>query len=262
MNHQEDAKKDAAIVLASLSNKAVDTKNVNEYPSFNYPPPHHHPYYPPMNHCYYPPSYYFPPYPYPSPPIPPPPQPYYPPPSTSPQQKEQIDYSRKDKSLGLLCENFIKTFETSTSISIDSAASILSVERRRIYDVLNILESIGIVSRKQKNMYYWHGFSDLPKTLRKLQSEAPSAGKSLGKLAQAFLKVFLNGNAMILSLDFIIQTLYKKDTTKTKGRRLYDITNIFTHLGLIVKVSGGKKPTFAWSYHMSPREIRTKKSLK
>jgi hypothetical protein len=79
---------------------------------------------------------------------------------------------RKEKALGLLCLRFIQEFErqASPNVPLDGAARRLGVERRRIYDIINILESIDIVSRKAKNLYTWHGISTIPGTIRKIQA--------------------------------------------------------------------------------------------
>ena len=105
-------------------------------------------------------------------------------------------YSRKKKSLGVLAENFIRHYQKlpvdgSTSIVVDEAAVQLGVERRRIYDVVNILEAIGLVSKKHKNTYAWLGThpDHLTKVFGRLQASAITA---YPEDAQKFLKIETN----------------------------------------------------------------------
>ncbi|KAF4376605.1 hypothetical protein F8388_025476 [Cannabis sativa] len=88
-------------------------------------------------------------------------------------------YCRKEKSLGVLCSNFLRLYnrEGVESIGLDDAASQLGVERRRMYDVVNILEIIGVssrnlvVARKAKNQYTWKGLGEIPRALEQLKDE-------------------------------------------------------------------------------------------
>ncbi|KAL6606955.1 hypothetical protein ACP70R_042608 [Stipagrostis hirtigluma subsp. patula] len=83
-------------------------------------------------------------------------------------------YSRKQKSLGLLCSNFVALYdrEDVESIGLDDAARRLGVERRRIYDIVNVLESVGILVRRAKNRYTWLGFGGVPAALKELKERA------------------------------------------------------------------------------------------
>ncbi len=66
---------------------------------------------------------------------------------------------------------FFKLFvnQSQAHICLDAAAHQLGVERRRIYDIVNILESVDVVTRKGKNQYMWHGFGQLNAALGQLQ---------------------------------------------------------------------------------------------
>ncbi|XP_076959563.1 E2F transcription factor-like E2FE [Bidens hawaiensis] len=82
-------------------------------------------------------------------------------------------YCRKQKSLGLLCSNFLGLYNRDgiDTVGLDDAASRLGVERRRIYDIVNVLESVGVLVRKAKNTYHWNGLGAIPKALEQLKEE-------------------------------------------------------------------------------------------
>ncbi|XP_008560220.1 transcription factor E2F7 [Microplitis demolitor] len=226
---------------------------------------------------------------------------------------------RKQKSLGLLCNKFLNMYplnldHETREISLDKTAKDLGTEKRRIYDIINVLESLDMASKAGKNRYLWHGQSNLTSTLVKLKSTAIRLGlreqiqdiqknyraytndndetcdeltmsleepvdeetycsdtaikedKSLGAMCQKFVMLFLvsmkNG---VINLEIAAKVLILDNTDnqsemmtdngsrsrfKTKVRRLYDIANVLTAIGLIKKIylfdRSLKKPIFKY----------------
>ncbi|OXB59583.1 hypothetical protein ASZ78_010097 [Callipepla squamata] len=83
--------------------------------------------------------------------------------------------ARREKSLGSLCHRLLARYpdypsaEESYYICLDEAAEELKFERRRIYDIVHVLESLHMVSRLAQNRYIWHGRHNLAKTLQALK---------------------------------------------------------------------------------------------
>ena len=73
--------------------------------------------------------------------------------------RSPLEKTRYETSLGLLTKKFVSLFQTSTSGTIDlnKASETLKVQKRRIYDITNVLEGIGLVEKKSKNMVHWCG---------------------------------------------------------------------------------------------------------
>ncbi|KJH45173.1 transcription factor E2F/dimerization partner [Dictyocaulus viviparus] len=66
--------------------------------------------------------------------------------------------TRADKSLGLLTQRFIRLLECSEGgiCDLNQAAEALNVrQKRRIYDITNVLEGIGLIEKKSKNIIQW-----------------------------------------------------------------------------------------------------------
>eukprot|EP00967_Tisochrysis_lutea_P120674 scaffold198125_cov31-Tisochrysis_lutea.AAC.2 len=61
---------------------------------------------------------------------------------------------RYDSSLGLLTKKFVTLIQTAPdgSLDLNQAATQLNVQKRRIYDITNVLEGIGLIEKKSKNI--------------------------------------------------------------------------------------------------------------
>ncbi|XP_072943744.1 transcription factor E2F5 isoform X2 [Epargyreus clarus] len=72
-------------------------------------------------------------------------------------------YKRYEKSLGLLTTRFVHLIQKAKDGVLDlkivlQASDLLAVrQKRRIYDITNVLEGIGLIEKKSKNSIQWKG---------------------------------------------------------------------------------------------------------
>ncbi|XP_031565292.1 uncharacterized protein LOC116300547 isoform X2 [Actinia tenebrosa] len=73
--------------------------------------------------------------------------------------REILEKTRNDTSLGLLTKKFVEILrrDPNRAIDLNHAADELSVQKRRIYDITNILEGIGLVEKTARNHIKWSG---------------------------------------------------------------------------------------------------------
>ncbi|XP_019448862.1 PREDICTED: transcription factor E2FB-like [Lupinus angustifolius] len=66
---------------------------------------------------------------------------------------------RYDSSLSLLTKKFINLIKQAEDgiLDLNNAADTLEVQKRRIYDITNVLEGIGLIEKKLKNRIQWKG---------------------------------------------------------------------------------------------------------
>ncbi|MED6212747.1 E2F transcription factor 3 [Stylosanthes scabra] len=79
--------------------------------------------------------------------------------SGSPSPLTPAGSCRYDSSLGMLTKKFVNLVKHSEdgNLDLNQAAETLEVQKRRIYDITNVLEGIGLIEKKLKNRIHWKG---------------------------------------------------------------------------------------------------------
>jgi E2F/DP family winged-helix DNA-binding domain/E2F transcription factor CC-MB domain len=106
-----------------------------------------------------------------------------------------VGQSRYDSSLGLLTQKFVQVLKScpGTSLDLNRAASELGVQKRRIYDITNVLEGIGLIQKEGKNRVSWNCDPNVD------LSRAPDAGPSLE--AEGSITPIQSGSSLTARLE-------------------------------------------------------------
>ena len=104
---------------------------------------------------------------------------------------------RQDNSLGVLTKDFIKRINHSAekTIDINEAVKHLKVQKRRIYDITNVLEGIGYIEKQSKNKIKWVGkneennymeeMNELTNKIKILESEEAKIEHLIGEVIKS-----------------------------------------------------------------------------
>ncbi|XP_076456481.1 uncharacterized protein LOC143290833 [Babylonia areolata] len=85
--------------------------------------------------------------------------------SSSPRggsSRSPLEKTRYDTSLGLLTKKFVGLLRNAPDgvVDLNRASEQLEVQKRRIYDITNVLEGINLIQKKSKNNIQWRGSTD------------------------------------------------------------------------------------------------------
>jgi E2F/DP family winged-helix DNA-binding domain/E2F transcription factor CC-MB domain len=101
---------------------------------------------------------------------------------------------RHENSLGVLTRKFVKLIKQSPELTLDlnEAVRSLDVQKRRIYDITNVLEGIGYIEKLSKNKIKWVGqneennymeeIKELSGKIKDLESEESNMDNMISKV--------------------------------------------------------------------------------
>ncbi|KAI5638543.1 e2F/DP family winged-helix DNA-binding domain-containing protein [Phthorimaea operculella] len=117
-----------------------------------------------------------------------------------------IIYKRYEKSLGLLTTRFVSLLQKAKDgvLDLKIATNLLAVrQKRRIYDITNVLEGIGLIEKRSKNSIQWKGAgpdtkaSDIGERVTKLR-------RQIGRLEEQERQIDQNIHYMEQSIKNIL----------------------------------------------------------
>eukprot|EP00826_Nyctotherus_ovalis_P017523 TRINITY_DN15164_c0_g5_i1.p1 TRINITY_DN15164_c0_g5~~TRINITY_DN15164_c0_g5_i1.p1 ORF type:complete len:301 (+),score=80.05 TRINITY_DN15164_c0_g5_i1:192-1094(+) len=154
----------------------------------------------------------------------------------------------RENSLSQLTTKFIALLKTSKDqcIGLNEAVAALKVQKRRIYDIINVLEGIGLVEKCLKNRVKWKGVLNIPtdvqmdreaiqlkKEHKQLQEEERKLTQEMEKLQDYFNKTSLSeiySEYAFVTFDDISKF------SSIGGNRAKNIIIVKAHPGTIMEV--------------------------
>jgi hypothetical protein len=97
---------------------------------------------------------------------------------------------RKENGLVELTKKFINLLKEAPNQTLDlnDAVKLLNVQKRRIYDITNVLEGIGLIAKERKNNIRWNGPGAVNRRKRPRSSRADDPRSSAKKRVRRALE--------------------------------------------------------------------------
>ncbi|XP_076044386.1 transcription factor E2F5-like [Oratosquilla oratoria] len=127
--------------------------------------------------------------------------------------------SRSDTSLGLLTKRFVSLLQTAAdgTVDLNKASDLLAVQKRRIYDITNVLEGIGLVNKKSKNNIQWLASrvntADIEADLEELEAKENQLDDLIAKAEVDLLQMSQDKSFAYITYQDLHTIQYYKDKT-------------------------------------------------
>uniref|UniRef100_A0A914XXW8 E2F/DP family winged-helix DNA-binding domain-containing protein n=1 Tax=Panagrolaimus superbus TaxID=310955 RepID=A0A914XXW8_9BILA len=150
------------------------------------------------------------------------------------EDEEQSNFNnpRSQRSLSHLTEQFIKYLQSKPAGLVDlnlCAEELKVTQKRRIYDITNVLEGIGLISKKNKNIIHWKG-GQLRKPGGGIELK-PGEGEKMYKLKSELTELEREERLLDTHIKWLKQCATnlaeESDNYKYSYLTLNDVTTIF-----------------------------------
>ncbi|GAM20261.1 hypothetical protein SAMD00019534_034360 [Acytostelium subglobosum LB1] len=156
--------------------------------------------------------------------------------------------TRSLKSISDLVLSEYRHSDPGTRIDMNDLVSKTQVTKRRFYEIMNVMECVGVVRKEERDAYYWVGYKNVEKTINSIfETTADLSAKmtSINSLCYQFIAMFAIKH--MISINDVREE-YDLDSRPARCKRLYDIANILESLGLITKSEKVKsKQMYTWN---------------
>ncbi|CAD8186754.1 unnamed protein product [Paramecium octaurelia] len=176
--------------------------------------------------------------------------------------------TRHDNSLSVLTKKFVELIQNSNDLTIDlnMAVNVLGVQKRRMYDITNVLEGIGFIEKISKNKIKWVGATDDPhlekelqqikEELEQLQNEEKTYDFYIEHL-QKNLQEKIQTDPDIAKYTYLTQEDFKEllqtQQIEHKGETLFIIT---APKGTLVETVLDDNPEFPYQVYLNSSKVR------